>query len=61
MTENPCMCGDPYCPYCGELLGSRAELEGTLPLEEEDNNYPYFDSGRWDDDPNPYHGDYSEE
>lgn len=64
------MCGDPYCPYCGTLLGSRAELEGLNAQDQdwdprnEDEDYPYFDeedSGRYDDDPNPYHGDYSEE
>ena len=52
------------CPECGNKSPSKGEL-----CDEWHSKYPAqddymrddFNEGRYDDDPNPYHGNYSEE
>ena len=36
-------------------------LESKMDDYDYDYDLDYADDGRYDDDPNPYHGDYSEE
>ena len=57
------------CPECGNKSPSEGELCDECyvkyPAQDDwmrhDYVEGYADDGRYDDDPNPYHGDYSEE
>ena len=66
----------PVCNFCGELHTIFAEWAACNSRRnaadkcgyDEDRSDPYYDflandieQGRYDDDPNPYHGTYSEE
>ena len=47
------------CSVCGEV--DLQTLEEMDAYHHDMSNLQYEDDGRYDDDPNPYHGTYSEE
>ncbi len=52
------------CPECGNKSPERGELCDECHMKypaQDDWMRDDFHEGRYDDDPNPYHGDYSEE
>jgi len=52
------------CPECGNKSPEKGELCDECHMKypaQDDCMRDDFHEGRYDDDPNPYHGDYSEE
>jgi hypothetical protein len=60
-TGNPFDYGDPYIEWNEENdYTDEVEHADEQDLEDMANYFDPIEQGMYDDDPNPYHGDYSE-